>query len=243
MKKGKKNIGNYHLHTYEWSDGRDKAEEMVKEAIKAGLTEIGFTDHFSTEKVGKSVNEGMIPDYIQMIKKLNEKYSDKIRILAGLEIDTTPFNPHMASLPFKELNKLDYVLFEYVEDYSLRGCTLDELLQIRKSLKCDVGLAHPNIKLNFSHFDPKQLASLLKKNNIFLDTFSGDRGDEFFCGLLIDEDNFRDDMETFLDELKKAGVEFAPSTDSHTFKDLGKAAIAEKLIEKHRLALKSFKQK
>lgn len=296
--------GNYHTHTT-MSDGAYTPEELVQKAIEAGLDEIGISDHYYTLKGGiNCVDDDKIDDYLGKIEELRQKYGDKIRILAGLEIDTSCFNLKRSKLPFEKLNKLDYVLFEYVEDqrmgeaskqvllqsymqqvhtqatqaimkkYSLdeeaaseeavkyvqqneqvqnqvkvlndrRGIySLQELVEARKKLTCAVGLAHPDIKSNFSHFDPDELAKTLKENDIFLDACATARnsapenydtygeGWEFtpyFCG-----------MEEFKTAFSKYGVAFAPSTDTHSEDNVGDISKAETKIDQYHFVKKSF---
>lgn len=108
--------GTYHNHTT-WSDGVFTPEALVKRAIELGFQEVGITDHFFTLKGGiKYVKTEQIKSYLRMLRGLRKKYNNKIKIFAGLEIDTTMLNPYRLSLPYDQLNKLDYVLFEYIDD-------------------------------------------------------------------------------------------------------------------------------
>jgi histidinol phosphatase-like PHP family hydrolase len=238
--------GNYHAHTT-WSDGEFSPKDIVKGAIKAGLDEICITDHYFTGKVSPNIDNDKIDAYIQEIKGLSEKYQGEIRILVGLEIDTNPNedrNPRMKNLPFNELNKLDYVLFEYVEDRGWGGgCSLQRIIELRKNLTCEVGLAHPNIKKNFSHYKPDELARMLKENNIFLDACATERNSTpaeyedkhfkpFFCGL----------GDEFKAAFRRYRVEFAPSTDTHDNPDLRTDLAYEKIWE-YGFSLKHFKKK
>jgi len=235
--------GNYHIHTEKWSDGESTLEEIIQKAIDAELNEIGITDHYYTKKgVPKYVDDTGIDEYLQEIEEWNRK-SKNIRILAGLEIDTRPDkNLKITSLPFDKLNRLDYVLFEYVEN---GGYSLPKLIELRKNLTCEVGLAHPNIKKNFSHYKPEELARMLKENNIFLDAccatgrnvtyekYDGRYSKPYFCGL----------GEEFKAAFKKFRVKFAPSTDYHYRDDPLKTDMAYEKIGEYGFSQKHFKKK
>ena len=78
---------NYHTHTV-YCDGRDTPEELILEAIKLGCPAIGFSGHsytpfnlsycMSVEKTGA---------YVAEVRRLGEKYKDKIKVLCGIEQD------------------------------------------------------------------------------------------------------------------------------------------------------------
>lgn len=77
----------YHTHTV-MSDGKNTAEEMVKAAIKLGLSEYGISDHsYNTEEGDCCLAEGFEDEYKKCISELREKYKDKIKILSGIEQD------------------------------------------------------------------------------------------------------------------------------------------------------------
>ncbi len=88
---------NYHQHTYRCGhadlDMRD--EDYVLEYIKMGFKKIAFTDHCPEKnKIDKRENMRMDYDerneYLSSIKKLKEKYSEKIQIESGYEVEYLP---------------------------------------------------------------------------------------------------------------------------------------------------------
>jgi histidinol-phosphatase (PHP family) len=85
------NKTNLHSHT-NFSDGSDEPEVYVLEAIKKGMSVYGFSCHaplpFEASWCMKEQNLGR---YIHTINSLKLKYKDKIKILAGLEIDYLPY--------------------------------------------------------------------------------------------------------------------------------------------------------
>ena len=78
-------LANFHMHTT-FSDGQNTPEEIVKYAIANGLQALGFSDHgfmdFDQRYCMKDT-EG----YIKEIKRLKEKYADKIQVYLGVEED------------------------------------------------------------------------------------------------------------------------------------------------------------
>lgn len=86
---------NFHTHTT-FCDGKNTAEEMVVAAIEKGFTTLGFSSH-----------SDMIVDlaaYRKEIRRLAEKYEDRIRILLGLELELAKPIPSISALD------VDYVI-------------------------------------------------------------------------------------------------------------------------------------
>lgn len=88
---------NYHQHTYRCghADLNYTDEEYVLEYIKMGFKKIAFTDHCPQKSgIDKRTNMRMKYDerneYLESIKKLREKYSDKIEIETGYEVEYLP---------------------------------------------------------------------------------------------------------------------------------------------------------
>lgn len=82
---------NYHTHSYRCNHATGENEEYIKEAITAGLDEIGLGDHMSHP--GKEVdNFNRMPyenleEYFKDIEKLQEKYKNEIAIVKGMECE------------------------------------------------------------------------------------------------------------------------------------------------------------
>lgn len=78
---------NFHTHTT-FCDGNDTAEEMVIEAIRKGFTELGFSGHAYTPfDDSYCMSKSATVQYKNEIARLKDKYSDKIKIYCGLEVD------------------------------------------------------------------------------------------------------------------------------------------------------------
>ena len=85
-----------HIHTPYCPHGTDdKFEQYVEKAIKVGLDEISFTEHFPLPKGftdpapdnDSSIKLGQLKNYINDVNKLKDRYKDKIKINVGAEVD------------------------------------------------------------------------------------------------------------------------------------------------------------
>lgn len=98
---------NFHIHST-GSDGKLTPEEIVKEAIKAGITHICFTDHYKRPE-GTEVNdwskEFHSDNYFREVDRLKKEYEDKINIYFGVEFDW--FEEHKDWI-VGEIKKRDY---------------------------------------------------------------------------------------------------------------------------------------
>lgn len=80
----------YHIHTF-YSDGKALPEDYIEPAKKAGLSEIGFSDHLTltAERQDWSIDPSLLGEYCERIIRLKEK-SKGIRVKLGLEVDYFP---------------------------------------------------------------------------------------------------------------------------------------------------------
>ena len=85
-----------HIHTPYCPHGTDdKFEQYVEKAIKVGLDEISFTEHFPLPKGftdpapdnDSSIKLEKLKSYINDVNKLKDRYKDKIKINVGAEVD------------------------------------------------------------------------------------------------------------------------------------------------------------
>lgn len=101
------NLTNYHSHSL-YCDGRANMEDFIRFAISEGFTSYGFSSHaplpFST---AWTMEWDRMNDYLSEFSRLKEKYSDKIELAVGLEIDYLDEENHPAMPRFKDL-PLDY---------------------------------------------------------------------------------------------------------------------------------------
>lgn len=78
---------NLHTHT-SFSDGLHTVEENILSAIEKNMISLGISDHsytsFDLRYCMRIVN---IPAYIREVRRLQEKYADRIQVYLGLEYD------------------------------------------------------------------------------------------------------------------------------------------------------------
>lgn len=109
-------IYNYHSHTARCNHAFGDDEEYVLRAIEAGYEEIGFSDHSPWPFKNGFVSDmrmrvDEIDDYIGSIRRLREKYKNKISIKIGFECEY-----------FREyIPWLRGIIEEYELDYLLLG--------------------------------------------------------------------------------------------------------------------------
>jgi len=85
-----KRIACYHVHT-NWCDGTVSARQMVEQAVRVSITDLGFTAH-AAWPLATQWHLPMIDyeDYIRDIRSLAVEFKEKINILCGFEADWLP---------------------------------------------------------------------------------------------------------------------------------------------------------
>ena len=102
---------NFNLHTHSvYSDGKSQPREIVEEAIRQGLSTLGFSEHSPLPFDNNfSVKAADMPLYVAEITQLKEEFKDKIDIYCGLEADyLTGVSESFATT--KEKYHLDYLI-------------------------------------------------------------------------------------------------------------------------------------
>ncbi|NMD37480.1 MAG: histidinol-phosphatase [Christensenellaceae bacterium] len=141
-------------------------EEYVKAAIKAGIKELGFSDHtpwpYDNFKSHMRMEENQLTEYIESLVYLKDKYSNKICIKIGLECEYFPdYIPWLKET--YEKNKLDFLILGihfYPTDQNVKymhAKPMDENTFNNYLLACIKGmetgmfeyLAHPDLFLRF----------------------------------------------------------------------------------------------
>ena len=92
-------FSNYHTHTT-FCDGKDSPEDLVREALRLGCPEIGFSGHSHLAEDVNSLTEQGTLDYCAEVRRLQTKYAGRIRIFLGIEQDI--------------FSDIDRSLFDYV---------------------------------------------------------------------------------------------------------------------------------
>lgn len=106
---------NYHTHTTRCMHAVGNDEDYVRSAIKGGFQELGFSDHspwkYHTDFVSDiRMLPEELPEYVESIRALKEKYRNRISIRIGLECEYFPEYTHWLKEIIREY-RLDYILF------------------------------------------------------------------------------------------------------------------------------------
>lgn len=98
---------NYHSHCT-FCDGRSHPEDFVRFALSHGFRAYGFSSHSPLPfETNWNMSKEDMPDYLAEIRRLKEKYADKLEIYTGLEVDYLD-GSYNASLPYFRELPLDY---------------------------------------------------------------------------------------------------------------------------------------
>ncbi|MBR5218524.1 MAG: histidinol-phosphatase [Clostridia bacterium] len=86
---------NYHTHTHRCGHASGDEETYIQNAIKTGITHMGFSDHMPFEFPDGYQSYYRVPvnetgDYFKVLSALREKYRDKIDIKIGFEMEYYP---------------------------------------------------------------------------------------------------------------------------------------------------------
>ncbi len=106
---------NYHTHTTRCMHATGSDEEYVLSAIRGGYELLGFSDHtpwkYRTNYVADMrMLPDELPEYVESLRALREKYKDRIQIKIGLECEYFPEYMHWLKEQIKKF-RLDYVIF------------------------------------------------------------------------------------------------------------------------------------
>jgi len=101
--------GDLHIHTTDSTDALNLLDDVIEKCISLGYEYIGISDHIpSVQTHGYKGIEKIIKEKREKIKKANEKYGDKIRILLGYEVNI--LSDTKISWPDEFLKELDYAI-------------------------------------------------------------------------------------------------------------------------------------
>ena len=218
------------LHNHSiWSDGIHTPENIIQNALKNNVTAIGISDHFHTSKCS-SLHKQDLKEYVENINKLKLKYQDEIQIFAGIELCMNRDFCDLQNLPYDDLNKLDYVLFEYI-DFFKNSVKFTELNKYTSKLNCKLGLAHTDL-LNFCKiYGLKTVINMLKENNLFWELNVND-GYEYFDTVVDSIDSWS--TSRLFKNLKKNNIQISVGSDTHCldYYDIKKLRIGN-MLAKH----------
>ncbi|MBQ9967344.1 MAG: histidinol-phosphatase [Oscillospiraceae bacterium] len=152
-------IANYHTHTWRCNHASGTERDYIEGAIRAGIKILGFSDH-TPNPFSWNINDGirMLPEqteaYFRTIAALKEEYRDRIRILAGVEVEYIPDGFFELQRYLREFG-CEYMIMgqHYLEGIYVRHLWDDEMeLQLHidqmiegLSTGCFLYVAHPDL--------------------------------------------------------------------------------------------------
>lgn len=136
--------GDFHVHT-EWTDGQPTIDEVVENAIARGYEFVGITDHSESLKFVGGLDEQKLRKQIDAVRKVQDRVGNKIRVLAGSEVDIRSDG----SLDFsrKLLEELDVVIASVHSRFKMEKPEMtDRVVTAVSSGRMDI-LGHPTGRL------------------------------------------------------------------------------------------------
>ncbi len=108
--------GVLHCHS-QASDGVDRIEALAECAVAMGHSYLGITDHSKASFQANGLSEQRLSEQVEHIKKLRDRYSDRIHLFSGIECDILKDG----TLDFSDdiLGKLDFVIVSVHSSFSL----------------------------------------------------------------------------------------------------------------------------
>ncbi len=225
---------NYHTHHELCRHARGTAEDYVKEALKADMKVIGFSDHAPSRMVNdERMSFEELETYLADIRDVKARYIGRITIHTGLEIEyLDPDYEYYRNL--KE--KVEYFILgqHFIPSKSakngLRGTIAitegEELIQYAKSVEkaLSTGLfelvAHPDIYMgDYPTFDAhaKEAAEIIAEASLTYDVPLEFNANGVRKGLKAKEDglHYRYPRKEFWDIARQKGCKILLSADAH----------------------------
>jgi len=120
----------YHHHTDNSFDSKVSMDDVCEQAIKKGINEICFTEHFSVNPKAPTYGHMDFTRYFAQINECREKYRDRLVIKVGIEL----CEPHLLTEEYNQaLNdlELDFILgsVHNINETKLRKYMHDKSLQ------------------------------------------------------------------------------------------------------------------
>lgn len=197
-----------HSHTYYSDCGRDDPHDLIKMAIRNGMSVLGISDHAYGIKDRK-------PQYEKEFRDLAEQYADRIKVLCGIEINTIPrfYDEKDAEL----IKNYDYCLIECINDPE--SVAYDDFIGFCKKFDIPCGIAHTDLfaMCEKRGYDPLEYFTTLAENNIFwemnvtYDSIHQYREHPYVIDFMNDSKK--------LEIVKKSGVCVSIGLDSHRYED------------------------
>ena len=219
-----------HNHTV-WSDGEDKPEKIIVNAINHQVEVVGITDHFcNDDKYALGFEELKV--YLNEIDGLRKKYCSIIKVCIGVEIAYSYLLKNFRILPYDVLNKLDFILLEDL-DYIPAITDLEDVTVLLNGFECSKGLAHTDlIKLAEKYENQGSLDYILdfmQQNDIFWEINTSSAHDAFYN--ILQPGRYDDRTSSLIDGITKRKIHVTVGSDTHSLMqyDFGRLKAANRV--------------
>lgn len=150
----------FHTHTQYSKHAKGEVEDVVKSAIAKGIHTLCITDHapYLVDSANR-ILESELDNYIEEVKAVASKYSEKIKVLVGLEVDYHPKHEDYINKLLQSV-AVDYVIgaihYVYIDGERINVWDIESLskehfidnyfLYLRKMIVSDFfdSIAHPD---------------------------------------------------------------------------------------------------
>ena len=198
--------GDFHTHS-SFAGTNISMEEIIEKAILKGYEYIGISDHTKDLKIENGLNEERLLLQKKEIKKLNEKYSSKIRIFHGAEVNI--LKDGSLDIKSEVLKQLDYVNIGIHSHFKMSKEKMTKRILKAMSNPYITCLVHPTGKIvnkrDSYDLDLEKIFKFAKTNNVLLEVNSSERLD-------LNSLNIR--------KAKEMGCKFFINTDTHNLRQL-----------------------
>ena len=198
--------GDFHTHS-SFAGTNISMEEIIEKAILKGYEYIGISDHTKDLKIENGLNEEKLLLQKKEIKKLNEKYSSKIRIFHGAEVNI--LKDGSLDIENKVLKELDYVNIGIHSNFKMTKEEMTNRILKAMSNPYVTCLVHPTGKIvnkrDSFDLDLEKIFKFAKTNNVLLEVNSSERLD-------LSSLNIK--------KAKDMGCKFFINTDTHNLKHM-----------------------
>ncbi len=254
-----------HIHTKRCHHAEGDLEDYIIEAIKKGIKIIGFSEHAPLHfDLDKRLTQEESIKYLKDINRLKMKYKNKIKILAGFEIDyiegyetqikdfidKTNADFYLGSIHFISLNEKIFTIWDYKEIQHNKILQHEYFRLMIKAIKTKLfnSISHPDLifRAGFNEISFRknfeQIFKELVKNNVCYEincsgmfkTKYNPQTDTMDVGGFFNKKN--------LFKASKLDVQFTIGSDAHKIEDCGKG-IKEltELVKLNKLKVVFFK--
>lgn len=204
-----------HNHTI-WSDGADKPEDIILNAINHQVEAVGITDHFCNDDK-YSLGFDKLKIYLNKIDRLRTKYNNKIKVFIGIEIAYSYLLKNCSVLPYDVLNQLDFILLENL-DYIPATTKLDDVVNLLNGFKCSKGLAHTDLVKLAEKYEGKggldYILDFMRQSELFWEINTDSAHDIFFYILHPSKNDEK--TKALLEGIVKRKIHVSVGSDTHS---------------------------